>query len=65
MLSKFKNFIESGELLRRIVLRKEEVKRITRLSYYHIFETEPNFDFGHEIANDFEINQLYYQLEKL
>lgn len=65
MLRRFENLNWCDELLRRITLRKSELKRTGHLEHLSRFGTEPSFDFNTEIANDFEINSLYIQVEKL
>ena len=61
----FQDFVQSGELLRRIELRKREIKRKNELNFKIRFASSPTFDFGDEIATDYELGGLYLQLDNL
>lgn len=61
----FYQFVESGKLLRKICARKEEIKRIEYLKFAYTFGVSPTFDFNSEIANDKDLNSLYFDLENL
>ena len=67
MLS-FGDNCSAGELLRLIVLRKQEIRREKSQEYFNKYGVKPNFDFGFEIAQDGmfgELHGYYVRLEKL
>lgn len=61
----FKDFVLSKELLRRIELRKEEIRFNARSYYYTNYSLRAFWSWDYEIANDWQINVLYSRLERV